>query len=263
MNASTIRPPRFRGDAMADGRTGDDRPVRWHVAEEVPAALTFNQESSVVMMVTPADLEDFAWGFAVSEGMIASVADILGVQALASTNGYVIDIRARALTPRAGRERAIAGRTGCGLCGVESLDDAVRPPRPVVQRFGIDGAAVGHALAALPEHQPLNRLNHSVHAAAWCSPAGDILLAREDVGRHNALDKLLGALLRDGLDPADGFVVLSSRCSFELVQKASALGVPCLATVSAPTTLALSMARDAGMVLACRAPDGVVLFGGA
>jgi len=259
MSAPVPRPPRFRGGgAVADGRLGADRDVRWHLAEEVPAALTFNQETSVVMMVTPADLEDFAVGFAVSEGMVPSAADITKIDVLASANGYVIDIRANRLTERAGRERAIAG---CGLCGVDSLEDAVRPAIPVSRSFRLDPAAAARALAGLPDHQPLNRLNHSVHAAAWCAPSGDILCAREDVGRHNALDKLLGSMLRDGLDAADGFVALSSRCSFELVQKAAALGVPYLASISAPTTLALSMARDAGMGLACLSPDGIVVFG--
>jgi FdhD protein len=258
--SSAARPPRFRGQSPADGRAGDEE-VSWHLAEEVPAALTFNQEASVVMMVTPADLEDFAYGFSVSEGMVPSAADITGVSVLASANGYVVDIRARTLTERAGRERLIAGRTGCGLCGVDSLEDAVRAPRHVIRRFAVNADAAGRALAALPEHQPLNRLSRSVHAAAWCAPDGEILRAREDVGRHNALDKLLGSLLRDGLEPADGFVALSSRCSFELVQKAAALGVPCLASMSAPTTLAVSMAKDAGMLLACRAPDGIVMFG--
>ncbi|MGE0665122.1 MAG: formate dehydrogenase accessory sulfurtransferase FdhD [Sphingomonadales bacterium] len=258
--STTARPPRFRGQSRAEGRAGE-ADVSWHLAEEVPAALSFNRGSSVVMMVTPADLEDFAWGFAVSEGMVPSASDITGVSVLASANGYVVDITARRLTERAGQGRVIAGRTGCGLCGVESLEDAMRPTPHVTRRFRVQAAAAERALAALPDHQPLNRLNHSVHAAAWCAPNGDILRAREDVGRHNALDKLLGSLLRDGLDPADGFVALSSRCSFELVQKAAALGVPYLATVSAPTTLALSMARDAGMALACRSPGGVVVFG--
>ncbi len=253
-------PPRYRGQSLAEGRVGDHG-VHWHLAEEVPAALTFNQSASVVMMVTPADLEDFAWGFAVSEGMVPSAADIEAVSVLASANGYVIDIRAARLGERAGRERLIAGRSGCGLCGVDSLEDAVRPVPRVTRRFRVDSKAAARALASLPDYQPLNRLSHSLHAAAWCAPDGAILRAREDVGRHNALDKLLGSLLRDRLDPADGFVALSSRCSFELVQKAAALGIPCLVTVSAPTTLALSMAREAGMLLACRAPSGVAMFG--
>ncbi|MEN3974889.1 formate dehydrogenase accessory sulfurtransferase FdhD [Emcibacter sp. SYSU 3D8] len=262
MSTPVRRAPRFRGgDAMVSGRLESTGDVRWHLAEEVPAALAFNNGVSVVMMVTPADLEDFAVGFAISEGMVPTAADITKIDVLASANGYVIDIRASRLTERAGRERAIAGRTGCGLCGVDSLEDAVRPPRAVTRRFPVGADAAARALAALPEHQPLNRLNHSVHAAAWCGPSGDIRCVREDVGRHNALDKLLGALLRGGLDPADGFVALSSRCSFELVQKAAALGVPYLASISAPTTLALSMAREAGMGLACLSPDGIVTFG--
>jgi FdhD protein len=262
MSGSPLRrPPRFpRDQAVADGRLGEAQAVRWHLAEEVPAALTFNQQSSVVMMVTPADLEDFAVGFAVTEGMVPDAKDVQGVDVLATADGYVVDLRARRLTDRANRERVLAGRTGCGMCGVDSLADAVRPARPVEPRFQPRPEAIARAFAALHDHQPLNRLNHSVHASAWCTPSGDIVAAREDVGRHNALDKLIGALLRAGKDPADGFVVMSSRCSFELVQKAAAAGIPCLATMSAPTTLALSMARDAGMVLACRSPDGVVRF---
>ncbi len=244
---------------MAEGRRGAER-VRWHLAEEVPAALTFNQRSSVVMMVTPADLDDFAVGFAVTEGMVPAASAIRGVQVLATANGYVIDIRADALTERAGRERVIAGRTGCGMCGVDSLEDVVRPARPIRTGDFPDAGAIARAFQALPDHQPLNGLNHSVHAAGWCAQDGAVRRVREDVGRHNALDKLIGALLRDGLDPADGFVVLSSRCSFELVQKAASVGVACLASISAPTTLALSMALDAGMMLACRSPEGVVVF---
>lgn len=256
------RPPRFSADlALAEGRRGADQ-VHWHLAEEVPAALTFNQQSSVVMMVTPADLEDFAVGFAVTEGMVAAVSAIRSVEVLATANGYVIDIRADALTERAGRERIIAGRTGCGMCGVESLEDAVRPARRVRTGDVPSAGAIARAFQALPDHQPLNRLNHSVHAAGWCAQDGAVRRVREDVGRHNALDKLIGALLRDGLDPAEGFVVLSSRCSFELVQKAASVGVACLASISAPTTLALSVAHDAGMMLACRSPEGVVVFEG-
>ena len=147
MSTPVLRPPRYRGgDAVVDGRLDAGRVVRWHLAEEVPAALTYNQDSSVVMMVTPADLEDFAVGFSVSEGMVAATADITKIDVLASANGYVIDIRANRLTERAGRERVIAGRSGCGLCGVDSLEDAVRPARAVTRRFALDAAAVARVL---------------------------------------------------------------------------------------------------------------------
>jgi FdhD protein len=256
------RPPRFAPErSVARGRLETGEAVIWHVAEEVPVALTFNQRSSVVMMATPADLEDFAVGFAVTEDMVPEAAAIRGVTVLASANGYVVDVRADALTARASRDRAIAGRSGCGLCGVESLEDAVRPPRLVPSRPVPAAGAAARAFAALPARQPLNALNRSVHAAAWCGLDGAVLRVREDVGRHNALDKLVGSLLRDRVDTTTGFALLSSRCSFELVQKAAAAGIGVLATVSAPTTLALAMAAEAGMLLACLSPAGVVSFG--
>jgi FdhD protein len=243
-----------------DGRRADGATVHWAIAEEVPVSLTYNGSSSVVMMATPQDLEDFAVGFSLTEEMVDSAADIDEVLVSETPVGLLVDILTRpgAVSSAAQRRRAIAGRTGCGLCGIESLEDAVRPPRPVSRGFEFDIGAVARAFDDLRNHQPLNRENRSVHAAAWAGPDGAIHLAREDVGRHNALDKLIGALSRLGLDPAGGMVIMSSRCSFELVQKAAFVGVPVLAIVSAPTTLALALARTAGMVLAALSPQGVV-----
>jgi FdhD protein len=237
--------------------------VIWLVAEEVPVAFEYNWRSHAVMMATPADLEDFALGFSLCEDILGSPDDLEGLDADHRTDGIVLSITANPIRVAKGllRRRVMEGRSGCGLCGVDSLANAVRKPRPVTASFGPSVPAVAAAFARLPDHQPMNRANHSLHAAAWCDPDGRILMAREDVGRHNALDKLVGALARAGIDPSGGFAVLSSRCSFELVQKAATVGIPLLATISAPTALALTLARDAGMTLAARSRgNGVMLF---
>ncbi len=248
-----------RGILHRDGKT---TPKDWMIAEEVPVALSYNGGSTVVMMATPADLEDFAIGFTLSEDMLGDINDIQSIKIEPQPNGFEvkIDVDPRKLARRALRKRAIEGRSGCGLCGVESLADAMRMRHKISPAFEIDVEAIDRAFKALKAHQPMNRMNHSVHAAAWCLPDGTIIETREDVGRHNALDKLIGALLRAGRHPAEGFVVMSSRCSFELVQKCAISGIACLATISAPTSLALSMAAAAGMRLASLSPDGILLF---
>ncbi len=237
--------------------------VTWLVAEEVPVAFEYNRRAHAVMMATPADLEDFALGFSLCEGILGSPDDVDGIRVRHTADGIVLSIDCDPLKLLKGslRRRSMEGRSGCGLCGVDSLANVLRPPRQVEASFVLDAGAVAASFAALPAHQPMNRANRSLHAAAWCDPAGRILLAREDVGRHNALDKLAGALAEAGHDRSAGFAVLSSRCSFELVQKAAAVGIPLLATISAPTGLALTLARKAGMTLAARARgDGVMLF---
>lgn len=236
--------------------------VEWQVAEEVPVAVAVNGVSHAVMMATPADLEDFALGFCLTEDIIADAAAVESVTVTEHPKGLVaaLTVAPSALLRDDPVLRGLAGRTGCGLCGVESLEDAVRTPRRV-QPADIDPQAVARAFAALPDHQPLNRANRTTHAAAYCDTDGTIVLAREDVGRHNALDKLVGAMAKAGLAGADGFVVMTSRCSFELVQKAARAGVPLLATLSAPTALALDLARQAGMTLATRGPgESIVRF---
>ncbi|MBI3674858.1 MAG: formate dehydrogenase accessory sulfurtransferase FdhD, partial [Rhizobiales bacterium] len=152
------------------------------------------------------------------------------------------------------------GRVGCGLCGIEDIRDAIRMPAGKAPRVRLSPQAVARAYEALPRHQPMNAVNRTVHAAAWCSVDGEILLSREDVGRHNALDKLIGALARQGADLASGFVLMSSRCSFELVQKCALAGIGALATVSAPTALALSLAKQAHLKLAALSQRGVMIF---
>ncbi len=247
----TVRVP---GKGDHDGRR------RWQLAEEVPVNLLYNEQPHVVMMATPSDLEDFAWGFTLTEGMLASPDLIRDVAVAAVEGGILVDITIAERASLRGQARSLEGRTGCGLCGVQRLDQVIRAVRPVKASFKLSTAAVARAFADLPETQIINRQNRSVHGAAWCAPDGAVLLMREDVGRHNALDKLIGALARVHTDFSAGFVVMTSRCSFELVQKAAMVGVPYLATVSAPTSLALDLARQAGMALASLSPDGVVLF---
>ncbi|KAA0574269.1 formate dehydrogenase accessory sulfurtransferase FdhD [Azospirillum sp. Sh1] len=237
--------------------------VEWQVPEETAVAFEYNGRSHAVMMATPADLEDFALGFSLAEEIVGTAADIEKVSVRETPLGFVLNLTVDPLRLLRGslRSRSMEGRSGCGLCGVDSLVHAVREPRKIETALEVDPAAVAAAFRALPDHQPMNRANRSVHAAAWCAPDGTVRLAREDVGRHNALDKLIGAVVRSGADPATGFVVMTSRCSFELVQKTAAVGIPLLATISAPTALALELARNANLTLgALSRRDTVILF---
>lgn len=238
-------------------------PVDWMLPEEEPVALVYNRRTFAVMLVSPADLEDFGLGFSLSERILTKPSELqeIVVERLEvglSVQMTIPSVRAAALV---GRRRALEGRSGCGLCGIESLE-ALLAPLPSVVSPQIAPAAIERGLEELRLYQPMRALNHSVHGAAWCDREGRILLAREDVGRHSALDKLIGVMSRDNIDSRDGFAVLSSRCGFELVQKAAVMGIGLLATVSAPTTMAVTMARQAGMSLAVSARGkGVVLLG--
>ena len=246
------------GVGMEDGAD-----VEWQVPEETAVAFEYNGRSHAVMMATPADLEDFALGFSLAEEIVGTAADIEKIAVRETPLGFVVNLTVDPLRLLRGslRSRSMEGRSGCGLCGVDSLVHAVREPRKIETALEVDPAAVAAAFRALPDHQPMNRANRSVHAAAWCAPDGSIRLAREDVGRHNALDKLIGAIAGSGADPASGFVVMTSRCSFELVQKTAAVGIPLLATISAPTALALELARNANLTLgALSRRDTVILF---
>ena len=247
---------------LVAGTGKNDGRKRWQLAEEAPVNLFYNEQPYVVMMATPSDLEDFAWGFSLSEGVLASPHLIRDVSVVSVEGGIVVDVSTteHAQVRHERQARAIEGRSGCGLCGMQQLEQVLRELRPVKAEFKLSPEAVARAFEEMPAHQVMNRQNHSVHAAAWCSPTGEVQLLREDVGRHNALDKLIGAMARQRMDFGSGFVVMTSRCSFELVQKAAAVGVPYLATVSAPTSLALDVAGRAGMALASLSPDGVVMF---
>ncbi|HVT39828.1 MAG TPA: formate dehydrogenase accessory sulfurtransferase FdhD [Gemmatimonadaceae bacterium] len=221
------------------------------VAEEVPAAFVYSGKSHVVMMCSPADLEDLAVGFTLTEEIVQSASDIGLIQVEPHSRGVElrVEIPQAAIDRLALRTRALAGRTGCGLCGVEAIDDAVRIPHQVSSPLRLGADALWRAGISLEDHQPLNRDTRAVHAAAWATSEGTLRVIREDVGRHNALDKVLGALALAGIDPGSGFLVVTSRASFELVQKAAVAGVPLLAAVSRPTGLAIRLADSAGITL--------------
>jgi len=222
------------------------------VAEEAAVALEFNGISHAVMMATPVELEDFACGFALTEGIVDSLAQVLDCDVSASAQGYTVHLRIAAgcFARLKDQRRNLTGRTGCGLCGTESLAHAMRPVMPVTPRYSFAATALRCAEANLRQRQLLLSVTGATHAAAWCTADGQIALLREDVGRHNALDKLIGALLRGNIDPASGFVVVTSRASVEMVQKAAAAGIGLLAAVSGVTGLAVDVAQRSGLTLA-------------
>lgn len=229
---------------------GDSEDRSAPLAAEVPVALVYNGRPHAVMMCTPADLEDFGYGFTVTEE-IATSGEIARVEVVKYGRGIElqIEIPAAAAGRLTERGRAIVGRTGCGLCGVEVIDDALREPRLVRSALVVSRDALWHASETLGGLQPLNNDTNAIHAAAWAAPDGNLRVVREDVGRHNALDKVLGALARQETDAARGFLVVTSRASYELVQKAAVSNVPILAAVSRPTALAVRLAEEAGMTL--------------
>ncbi len=248
--------------------------------DEQPVALVFNGLSHVVMMATPSQLDELAVGFALAEGLIEGLHELRDVEVEAAPDGLghsvQLEVSPRAFEHLKTRRRQLEGRSGCGLCGIDSLQ-AFRQAWPQAGQSGalqtaspqaaplLNAEAVQRALRALPDWQPLQARSGGCHAAAWCSPEGEVLLAREDVGRHNALDKLIGALAlqrkgtRDGTR-RDGFVLVSSRASYELVSKCARVGLPALAAVSAPTALAVQLARQSGVQLMafCRPGSAVV-----
>ncbi len=220
------------------------------LAEEVPVALRVNGSAHVVMMATPCDLEDLARGFALSEGLSARAGDIGAVTVAARLGGHEVDIALPRLAAGAAPgTRAIESRSGCGLCGVRELEDAVRQPPAVGAGPRISEAALRRALAGIGALQAINDATGAVHAAGYARADGSLALVREDVGRHNALDKLIGALAPAGLDAAQGVLVLTSRASYEMVVKAATAGFALVAAISAPTALAATLAASCGMTL--------------
>ena len=248
---SPAMPTSSRAQATAL-RDGIASPVEECVAEEVAVALEVNGIAHAVMLATPADLDDFALGFLLSEGIVDSRRDLLDVEIELVESGIAVraEIVQRCVHRLKERKRALAGRTGCGLCGTESIAEAVRPIRGVVARIEVDAASIARGMQALAAGQALQRATGATHAAAWISLDGAMGAVREDVGRHNALDKLIGALSRAGFDPASGFVAVTSRASYEMVHKTASAGIGLLAAISAPTGLAIRMADEAGLVLA-------------
>jgi FdhD protein len=233
------------------------------VPEETAVAIVLNGTTHAVMMATPGDLEDFAVGFALSDGIVAAPAEIEGLEIVEQADGiearlWLAAERAEAV---AARRRAMTGPVGCGLCGIESLAEALRPLPPVGDGEALSVADVDRAVTDLAATQVLNARTRAVHAAGFFLPGQGVVLAREDVGRHNALDKLSGAMARAGVDGRRGAVVITSRVSVEMVQKCAMAGVPILIAVSAPTAHALRLAEAAGITLVAIARgDGFEIF---
>jgi len=263
-------PPNEGADAVAAaarvfrydvGATGPDRTRE--IAVEAPIELSFGGAPFVVMMATPRDLEDFAAGFSLTEGIVEGIDEIRAVEvevgeAAARVN---VTLSGERMSAHLARKRALVGRTGCGVCGIEDLEHLPKARRRLAPAQAVAPAAVGAAVASLDALQPLNQRTRAVHAAAWCESDGAISFVREDVGRHNALDKLIGALLRDRVNPKDGFLLISSRCSFEMVAKAAAFGAGTLVSMSAPTSLALQRAEVSGVaVIAVARADQALCF---
>jgi FdhD protein len=222
-----------------------------YIAEEVPISLIYNGVPHVVMLATPTNLEEFALGFSITEGIIKSPQELLSARVYNRSNGIEVQIKIpeNRFQCMADKGRNLTGRTGCGLCGASTLQQAIRQPAPVNNGLTLSAKDLISALAEIKQRQKLNQLTGSVHAAAWAVPGQGILDIREDVGRHNALDKLIGFLLRTGKDLSAGFVIVTSRASFEMVQKTAWVGITLLAAISAPTGLAIRLANEAGLTL--------------
>lgn len=240
---------------------------RRQIPEETAVALTYGRATYAVMMATPADLEDFAWGFSRNEGLITTTDEIIACEIVVRevAGEAAIELRLDLGGARQEalwrRQRRLLGATGCGLCGMESLEAALEPLPALVGDLRLDAASLAAAMATLGARQVLNRESHALHAAAFFAPGRGIVAVREDVGRHNALDKLAGALLRAGIAPASGVVLLTSRVSVEMVQKVARMGCAMLLAVSAPTGLAIRRAERCGITLAAVArADGFEIF---
>jgi FdhD protein len=255
--------PGARRDAEFTRVTADGQRllIQRPVAVEAPVAIEFNGIGYAVMMATPTALEDFAYGFARSERLISDASHVVDVDSHSAERGTILRVT---LVPDCAekvvdRVRHRVSESGCGLCGIENLEQALRPLPRLVAGPIASSEAIFCALANLGEHQYLNRETGAVHAAACCSANGDIRIVREDVGRHNAFDKLLGAMMRGGVGWDDGFALLTSRCSYELVEKAALANCPTLVSISAPTSLALDRAREVGLPLVVLArPDALL-----
>lgn len=244
-----------------DGSGGEGREVA--VAVEAALNIVYGDTPYAVMMTTPADIDDFVYGFSLTEGVIAGAGEIRGMEISRQNEGYVasVNLTPEALRRHMARRRNLSGRTSCGLCGVEDFTQLPAATARVGARE-VAPEAIGRALDALHLKQDLFRKTRAVHGAAWCAADGEVLLVREDVGRHNALDKTIGACLRAGLPAKDGFALITSRCSFEMIEKAAIFGAPALVSVSAPTSLAIERARDLGVTLiAVARDDGALAFG--
>ena len=241
----------------SDGQTG------WHVPEEVPVAFVYNLRNYAVMMATPGALVDFALGFSLTESVITGIEDIVSLEIHQSDQG--VELRFKLSEPALEkldiiqRRRNLIGSASCGLCGLENAETLFKVlPKVAERKVKLDAEAIVRAITELPSHQPINNKTRSVHAAAWVSRLGDIAIVREDVGRHNALDKVLGAMAQQGTDITEGFILMSSRCSYEIVEKAARCGVPAIVSISGPTAFALRKAQEANIAIYARSESGVV-----
>ncbi|WP_298353719.1 formate dehydrogenase accessory sulfurtransferase FdhD [Rhodoblastus sp.] len=261
------RPPasRLTKAQRIDSANGIATPAWREIASEIPVSFIYGDAPYAVMMASPGDAEDFAFGFSLTEGIVRAANEIRSVRVAPRDKGLELHIE---LAPGRFREhlarrRAITGRTSCGLCGVETVEqlpqaEKLIPAPPIAPR------AVFAALANLDRSQKINALTHAIHGAAFCTRDGAIRALREDVGRHNALDKLIGALIREGVSPREGFVVVTSRASFEMVEKTAIFGAPALVAISAPTSLAIERAQALGLTLGAIArADSMMVFSGA
>lgn len=248
---AVVSPPGVRTQTVTALRGGVSAVQSDWVAEEVPVALVFNGISHAVMLATPDQLEDFALGFALTEGLLTERSELYGIEQERSEQGIALQLEVASACEWRLKERRrnLAGRTGCGLCGTESLEQVCRSV-PQVPEIRLRPGVLAQAQRSLREWQALQQLTGAAHAAAWCDLEGRIVLLREDIGRHNALDKLVGALAKAGTDPASGWVLVTSRASFEMVQKTAMAGAGLLAAVSAPTAMAADLAVRCGLALA-------------
>lgn len=262
-----LPPPTVRVPMQVVAYTGSaPRPDMRALAVEAPINLVYGSVPHAVMMATPADLDDFAYGFSLTEGIVESAEEIRATRVEAGPDGLRlhVELAPGRLREHLARKRAISGRTGCGVCGIEDLAQLPLAQRRHAPDIRVSLPAIARALAGLDAAQILGAETRAVHAAAWSRLDGTLAAVREDVGRHNALDKLIGALMRSGTDPGGGFLVITSRCSFEMVEKAARLGAGIVVAISAPTSLALDRARAHGMTLCAIArADTVTVFTGA
>ncbi len=231
-------------------RNGEQQDIQDQLAEEVPVALIYNGISHAVMLATPQDLEDFALGFSLSEGILSDKSELYGIEIREQVNGIELhcEIASERFIQLKDRRRTLAGRTGCGLCGSESLEQAMRYPQTLENRTVFYKSAIQHGLQTMPLQQKLQQQTGATHACAWVLEDGTVDLLREDVGRHNALDKLIGAIAKNN-KKRTGFVITSSRASYEMVQKTASAGINMLVAISAPTGLAIRIAQQCGLTL--------------
>jgi FdhD protein len=250
--------PSYQQSTVDRWQNGQHEQRQDFIAEEVPISLIYNGVPHVVMLATPTNLEEFALGFSITEGIIKSPKELLSVRVYNRSNGIEVQLKIPEQRSQclADKGRNLTGRTGCGLCGASTLKQAIRQPNQVNNGLTLSAAELGSALKDIKQYQKLNQLTGAVHAAAWAVPGQGVMDIREDVGRHNALDKLIGFLLRTGKDLSVGFVIVTSRASYEMVQKTAWVGITLLAAISAPTGLAIRLANEAGLTLIGFARDG-------